>query len=237
MSSLRRLGVGVLSWQRRRQRPHSRPFRVDSFERPNYRTPPHNTEIEAALIGAILTNNRAHEKVSEFLRADHFYEPVLGRIYDAATKLIEQGQVASPPTLKHYFERDPALTDVGGAEFLFDLAVNAVMIVNVEDLGRSIYDLYLKRELIHVGEDIVNEAYEPDIDVKASEQLEAAEQRLYDLASTGQTERSYFKLRMPPNLRCRRRKRRISGILILLASPLGFVNSTRCWVVSIARIC
>ena len=49
-------------------------------ERSNFRTPPHNTEIEAALIGAILTHNRAHEKVSEFLRADHFYEPVLGRI-------------------------------------------------------------------------------------------------------------------------------------------------------------
>lgn len=157
-----------------------------------YRSPPHNTDIEAALIGAILTNNRAHEKVSEFLHADHFYEPVLGRIFDAATKLIEQGQVASPPTLKHYFERDPALAEVGGAEYLFDLAANAVMIVNAEDLGRSIYDLHLKRELISVGEDIVNDAYEPDIDTKASDQIESAEQRLYDLAATGDLERSYY---------------------------------------------
>ncbi|PPR61087.1 MAG: Replicative DNA helicase [Alphaproteobacteria bacterium MarineAlpha4_Bin2] len=163
-------------------------------ERSDYRSPPHNTEIEAALIGAILTNNRGLEKVSELLRPEHFYEPVLGRIYDAASKLIEQGQVASPPTLKHYFERDPALTDVGGAEFLYDLAANAVMIVNAEELGRSIYDLYLKRELIAVGEDIVNEAYEPNIDIKASDQLEAAEQRLYDLAATGQTERSYYEI-------------------------------------------
>ena len=161
---------------------------------PGYRTPPHNTEIEAALIGAILTNNRAHEKVSEFLRGDHFYEPVLGRIFEAATKLIEQGQVASPATLKHYFDRDPALSDVGGAEYLFDLAANAVMIVNAEDLGRSIYDLHLKRELIAVGEDMVNDAFEPDIDTKASEQIEAAEQRLYDLSSTGNFERSYFEI-------------------------------------------
>ena len=86
---------------------------------------------------------------------------------------------------------------------------------NAEDLGRSIYDLYLKRELIHVGEDIVNEAYEPDIDVKASEQLEAAEQRLYDLASTGQTERSYFEIADAATRR-RRRKRPISGKPILL---------------------
>lgn len=163
-------------------------------EQASYRSPPHNVEIEAALIGAILTNNRAHEKVSEFLRPENFYEPVLGRIYEAATKLIEQGQIASPPTLKHYFERDPALAEVGGAEYLFDLAANAVMIVNAGDLGRSIYDLYLKRELINVGEDIVNDAYEPNIDVKASEQIESAEQRLYDLASTGDTERSYYTL-------------------------------------------
>ena len=161
---------------------------------PGYRTPPNNTEIEAALIGAILTNNRAHEKVSEFLRGEHFYEPVLGRIFEAATKLIEQGQVASPATLKHYFDRDPALSDVGGAEYLFDLAANAVMIVNAEDLGRSIYDLHLKRELIAVGEDMVNDAFEPDIDTKASEQIEAAEQRLYDLSSTGNIERSYFEI-------------------------------------------
>ena len=157
-----------------------------------YRTPPHNTEIEAALIGAILTNNRAHEKVAEFLHADHFYEPVLGRIFAAASKLIEQGQIASPLTLKHYFERDPALAEIGGAAFLFELAANAVMIVNAEDLGRTIHDLHVRRELITIGEDIVNDAYEPDIDVPASDQLEAAEQKLFDLSSFGSTERSYY---------------------------------------------
>src|SRR3546814_8124776 len=57
---------------------------------PAYRAPPHNTEIEAALLGAILTNNRAYERVSDFLRSEHFAEPVLGRIYAAAEKLIER---------------------------------------------------------------------------------------------------------------------------------------------------
>ena len=197
---------------------------------PGYRTPPHNTEIEAALIGAILTNNRAHEKVSEFLRGDHFYEPVLGRIFEAATKLIEQGQVASPATLKH-FDRDPALSDVGGAEYLFDLAANAVMIVNAEDLGRSIiYDLHLKRELIAAGEDMVNDAFEPDIDTKASEQIEAAEQRLYDLSSTGNIERSYFEIADAADLRFKPPKRRISARVISSASPRVFVKWIRCWV-------
>lgn len=160
--------------------------------RSDLRLPPHNTDIEAALIGAVLTNNRAHEKVSEFLRSEHFYEPVLGRIFGSATKLIEQGQVASPPTLKHYFEEDPALAEVGGAEYLFDLAANAIMIVNAEDLGRSIYDLYLRRELISIGEDIINNGYESDIDINANDQIEAAEQRLYDLSSIGAVERSYL---------------------------------------------
>ena len=93
-----------------------------SDNNPHFRTPPQNTEIEAALLGALLTHDRALEKVSDFLRADHFYEPVHGRIYNAIETLAETGQIASPLTLKHIFERDDALADAGGAEYLFDIA-------------------------------------------------------------------------------------------------------------------
>jgi replicative DNA helicase len=159
---------------------------------PTYRSPPHNVEAEAALIGALLGNNRAYEMVGEFLQPDHFYEPVHGRIYEAAVKLIEQGQIASPLTLKHYFEHDPALEEAGGAEYLFELAASVVTIVNARDLAQTVHDLHLRRKLIDVGEDMVNDAYAPEVDTPATDQIESAEQKLFDLASTGDTERSYF---------------------------------------------
>src|SRR5690606_38283912 len=97
---------------------------------PAYRTPPVNLEAEQALLGAILINNRAFEQASDFLRADHFADPVHGRIYEAIGKQIERGQEANPTTLQFYFERDEALTTVGGHTYLARLAAGAVTVIN-----------------------------------------------------------------------------------------------------------
>ncbi len=172
----------------------------DASAQAQLRVPPHNAEIEAALLGAILTNNRAYERVGDFLQADHFYEPVHGRIFDAACKLMEQGQIASPLTLKYFFENDEALAAVGGSQYLFDLAASVVTVINAGDYGKTIHDLFLRRQLIALGEDVVNDAYEPDIDTPAGGQIETAEQRLYDLANTGELERSVIPLGEAANL-------------------------------------
>ena len=162
---------------------------------PAYRTPPHNIEVEAALLGAILTNNRAFERVSDFLQAVHFFAPVHGRIYEATVKLIERGQVASPLTLKHFFDNDEALEDVGGATYLYELATAVVSVVNAAEYGRLVHDLYLKRALIGLGEDVVNDAYTNEIEVTALDQIESAEQQLYDLATSGEAERGSVTLK------------------------------------------
>ncbi|MFT6580089.1 MAG: replicative DNA helicase [Alphaproteobacteria bacterium] len=156
---------------------------------PSIRTPPHNTEIEAALLGAVLTNNRAFDKISDFLRPQHFFEPVHARIFESASKLVEMGQVASPQTLRHIFESDELLREVGGPQYLYELAASVVSVINAGDYAKTVYDLYLRRELIGLGEDVVNDAYSGDIDVTAQDQIEGAEQRLYDLATTGDAER------------------------------------------------
>ena len=171
------------------------PLRDDADKSAGWREPPHNAEIEAALLGAVLTNNRALEKVADFLHAEHFYEPAHARIYDAATRLIERGQAASPLTLRHYFEHDEALGEVGGGEYLFDLAASVVTVVNVADYGHTIHDQYLRRQLIALGEDVVNEAYRQTLDNEAGAQIEEAEQRLYDLATVGETERGAVTLK------------------------------------------
>ena len=167
----------------------------ESQSGPAYRSPPHNVEVEAALLGAILTNNRAFEHVSDFLKPDHFFEPIHGRIYESAVKLIERGQVASPLTLKHFFENDEALNESGGAAYLYELAASVVSVVNAADYGRTVHDLHLKRSLITLGEEVVNEAYQNDIEVSGNDQIEKAEQCLYDLATSGETENSSVSLK------------------------------------------
>ena len=154
----------------------------------SYRRPPVNYEAEQALLGAILANNRAYEKVSDFLRPDHFADETHGRIFEACGKLIERGQIANAVTLKNLFEQDEGLAEVGGAQYLAKLQSSYVTIINAADYGRTIHDLYLRRELIALGEDVVNDAFEQDLDVSAVQQIEGAEQKLYNLAEVGQSE-------------------------------------------------
>lgn len=150
-----------------------------------YRVSPHNEEVEQALLGALLVNNRALEKVSEFLKPEHFYNPVHGRIYEAIVKFVERGQDASPITLRNFFEKDQDLAQVGGGQYLSDLAGHIISVVNVEDYGRTVYELHLLRALIALGEDVVNDAYSHDIDKNAADQIEQTEKRLFDLATAG----------------------------------------------------
>src|SRR5260221_2744378 len=154
----------------------------------HYRTPPHNNEAEQALLGAILVNNNAYHRVSEFLLSEHFADAAHGRMNPAAGKLIERGQVANPVALKNLFDQDGALAEIGGAAYLARLAAAVVTIINAEDYGRTIHDLYLRRQLITLGEDVVNDAYRHDLDDAATQQIENAEKRLFDLAESGRME-------------------------------------------------
>ncbi len=152
------------------------------------RTPPHNYEAERALLGAILMNNRAFERVSDFLLPDHFADTVNGRIFRACAKLIEQGNQANPVTLKTYLENDDLVSAAGGTKYLAAIAAGAVTIINAAEYGKLVYDLFLRRELIAIGEDMVNEAFDSEPDEPAMGQIETSEQKLFELASSGNTE-------------------------------------------------
>jgi replicative DNA helicase len=156
------------------------------------RIPPYNTDAEQALLGAMLINNAAYFRVSEFLQAEHFGNAVHGRIFAAIGKLIERGQIANPVTLKNLFDQDDALIEIGGAQYLARLASSAVTIINSEDYGRAVNDLYLRRQLITLGEDVVNDAFRQDLDDPANGQIERAERRLFDLATAGQLEGGFL---------------------------------------------
>ncbi|MEH6476416.1 MAG: replicative DNA helicase [Sneathiella sp.] len=167
---------------------------------PNYRSMPHNLDAERDLLGAILINNEASSKVSSFLKPEHFYEPVHSRIFDAASVLIDRGEIADPITLKSYFENDEALTDIGGAQYLARLAASATTIINAENYGKIVYDLALRRELINLGEQIVNTAFDSELDETSATQIEFAEKQLFALAESGSHEGGLMPIRVAVNI-------------------------------------
>lgn len=156
-----------------------------------FRQPPANVEAEQALLGAILTNNDQLNRMGDAIRPEHFYEPVHQRIFSAILNFHNRGMIASPVTLKHFFEQDEALKDIGGGAYLVKLAASAIHVINIKDYADMIYDLALKRELIIIGEDVVNTAFNQDIDEDAEKQIEVAEQKLFNLAAEGGGERGF----------------------------------------------
>jgi replicative DNA helicase len=152
------------------------------------RIAPHNTKDEQALLGAIFRNNVVYGRVVDFLRPEHFANAVHGRIFAAIGTLIDRGRVADPPSLKNLFDQDGVLAEIGGGQYLTLLANSAVALLGAEDYGRRIHDLHLRRQLIGLGEDVVNDAFRHDLDDDAVTQIERAEARLYELASSGQAE-------------------------------------------------
>lgn len=165
------------------------PTTLNIAQEPLQRLAPHSPEAEQALLGALLHNNLAFERIVDFLRPEHFSDATHGRIFEAITNLISRGHIADPITLKEYFDKDDALSEVGGGQYLAHLAASVISIINTEDYGRKIYDFYLRRQLIDVGETIVNDAHTHELDVSATDQIEVAEKKLFDLATVGNHER------------------------------------------------
>jgi len=141
----------------------------------NFRQAPHNVEAEQALLGAILVNNEAYYRVSDFLLPQHFFDPLHRRIFELTSGLIRSGKVATPITLRTFLGTD---LDMGGLtvpQYLARLATEATTVINAADYGQTIYDLALRRALIQIGEDVVNSAYDAPIEMAPQDQIESAE--------------------------------------------------------------
>ena len=119
-----------------------------------YRVQPSNLDAEQALLGAVLVNNDAYYRVSDFLVPEHFFEELHRRIYEVTSSLIKAGKVATPITLKTFLGD----ADLGGltvSQYLARLAGEATTVINAEDYGRAVYDLAIRRSLIGIGEGII----------------------------------------------------------------------------------
>ena len=143
---------------------------------------PHNNEAEQGLLGALMVQNRALDRVREKLSPEHFSNPVHGRIYAAICQLVDSGRQANPVTLKGLFDQDGSLGEVGGAQYLVKLAASIVAIVNAEDYADTILDMHIRRATILAGFETVGNALAIDLEVPGTQVVEDAEARLRDLA-------------------------------------------------------
>src|ERR1700742_3302109 len=155
------------------------------MEQEVYRHVPYDIEVEQALLGSILVDNRALEPVSTILRGDQFYDPLHQRLYETMLQSHERGgMVLTPLTLHATMKADPGLIEVGGHSYLVGLAQAAPALPNVRDYARILADLAVRRSLIQVGEDIVNTAYEAPHEKPPQSQIEDAEKALYRVSES-----------------------------------------------------
>jgi replicative DNA helicase len=146
---------------------------------------PHNIEAEAALLGALMIDNRIAEGIQLKLRAEHFFEAVHGRIYDAILLLLDRDMVANPVTLKPMFEADEAMRTLGGPAYLAQLTASGAALIGARDFATQIYDLALLRELVSVGREMAERALDTSEAEPPRAQIEAAEVALYKVAEEG----------------------------------------------------
>ncbi|HVU29385.1 MAG TPA: replicative DNA helicase [Sphingomicrobium sp.] len=149
---------------------------------------PQNVEAEAALLGALMIDNRLVEDIQLKLKPHHFFEPLHGRIYEAILKMTDANRVANPVTLRPLFENDQNIIEVGGVAYLAQLTGSGAAVIGARDFAEQIYDLALLRALIGVGRDLVEGALDTSEDVAPLAQIERAESALYAVAEEGGAE-------------------------------------------------
>ena len=162
------------------------PNAVDALAGATPRQLPNNLPAEQNLLGALLLDNGVMERIDDRLRADHFYDPLHGRIFATMLRLIDRGQLANPVTLKSFFSS----ADDGGSdnieEYLGELADGVISLSQAPDYALTVYETHLRRELIRIGDDVIHDASHPAVDLPASTLIETAEAKLFQLAETGE---------------------------------------------------
>ena len=141
-----------------------------------------NFPAEQGLLGALLTNNRAMERIRDGARAlepEHFADPVNGRIFEAVRKLVDRDQVASPITLKAMFDREGDLADIGGFAYLVRLTQTVEAMTNAEDYAATIRDLATRRAAYAACQETMADLQTIDLDRPADKIVEDAEERLH----------------------------------------------------------
>ena len=152
---------------------------------------PNNIESEQSVIGSILLNNEIFDEINLLINNKNFYDPMHQKIFMAIEKLIYGGMLANPITLKNYFENEKDELNV--PNYLVKITKFSTSSRQAIEYSKLIYDLYVKRELIKISENIIDTAKLNDLDNDGKSIIENFEKSLFDLAEKGSFSSSLVK--------------------------------------------
>ena len=164
-----------------------------SINNPKEKKMPSNVDAEQALIGSVLVNNDIIDEISNFIKPGEFFDPIHKKIFEVIEHLNNKGMIANPITLKNYFENENALSDVGGVDYLIKLTRFSASVRQSIDYAKIVHEAYVKRELVGISENILEESMDDDLEKSGENIIEDAEQSLFQLAERGNFSQSYMK--------------------------------------------
>ncbi|NOT16723.1 MAG: replicative DNA helicase [Sulfuriferula sp.] len=160
--------------------------------------PPHSVEAEQSILGGLLLENNAWDKIADVVSRQDFYRHDHKLIYTAITKLLEQSKPADVVTVAEHLENLAELNNIGGLPYLVALAQNTPSAANIRRYAEIVRDRSIMRKLVEVGTDIADSAYSP-AGRSANELLDQAESKVFDIAEAGARSQKGF-LEMKPLL-------------------------------------
>ena len=152
---------------------------------------PNNIEAEQSVIGSILLSNEIFDEINMIINYKNFYDPMHQKIFSAIEKLIFSGMLANPITLKNHFENEK--DEINIPEYLVKITKFSSSSRQTIEYSKLIYDLYVKRELIKISENVIDASKLNDLDNDGQKIIESFEKSLFDLAEKGSFNSSLVK--------------------------------------------
>ncbi len=162
-----------------------------SIVKDKFKELPNNIEAEQAVIGSILVSNDIFDEINTIISSINFYDPMHQKIFDAVESLIYKGLLANPITLKNYFEDEK--DDLNVPEYLVKITKFSTSVRQAIEYSKIIYDMFVRRELIKISEQTIDNAKINDLDTDGQSIIESSERLLFDLAEKGSFNSSLIK--------------------------------------------
>ncbi len=162
-----------------------------SVVKENFKELPNNIEAEQSVIGSILVTNEIFDEINSVISNINFYDPMHQKIFNAIENLIYKGMLANPITLKNYFENEK--DDLNIPEYLVKITKFSTSARQAIEYSKIIYDMFVRRELIKISEQTIDNAKINDLDTNGQNIIENSERLLFDLAEKGSFNSSLVK--------------------------------------------
>ena len=162
-----------------------------SIVKDKFKELPNNIEAEQAVIGSILVSNDIFDEINTIVSSIDFYDPLHQKIFEAIESLIYKGMLANPITLKNYFKDEK--DDINVPEYLVKVTKFSTSVRQAVEYSKIIYDMFVRRELIKISEETIDNAKLNDLDTSGQTIIENSERQLFDLAEKGSFSSSLIK--------------------------------------------